>query len=355
MLDGSFFKIWRITQWVSEPCDRNYNAKKTRTFNMNVLITGGAGYIGSHTCKELARNGYLPVSYDNLVYGHDWAVKWGPLEKGDIADTARLVQIIKKYEIRAVMHFAAFAYVGESVSRPDIYYQNNLSGSISLLTAMKETGVRQIVFSSTCATYGNPLELPIRENHPQNPINPYGFTKYAVERMIRDFGSAFGIRSVCLRYFNAAGADLDCQIGESHDPETHLIPLALAAAFGKRPALAVYGSDYPTRDGTCIRDYIHVTDLASAHVLALKALENDRFLLRAYNLGNGKGVSVQEIIASVEKITRCKVPCVYGERRGGDAAVLIADSSQSRMELGWNPVVTDIDAIIESAARWTKR
>ncbi len=321
---------------------------------MKVLVTGGAGYIGSHTCKELARNGYLPVSYDNLVHGHDWAVKWGPLEKGDIADTVRLVQIIKKYAIRAVIHFAAFAYVGESVSLPDLYYQNNLSGSLSLLSAMKETGVRQIVFSSTCATYGNPVELPIRESHPQNPVNPYGFTKFAVERMIRDFGSAFGIRSVLLRYFNAAGADADCEIGESHYPETHLIPLALAAAFGGTPALTVYGSDYPTRDGTCIRDYIHVTDLASAHILALQALENDRFLSQAYNLGSDRGVSVQEIVAFVEKITGRKVPCVYGGRRAGDSAELVADSSRSRTELGWNPVLSDIETIVESASRWIK-
>ena len=319
---------------------------------MNVLITGGAGYIGSHTCKELARNGYLPVSYDNLVRGHERAVKWGPLEKGDIADTVRLVQIIKKYEIGAVIHFAAFAYVGESVSRPDIYYQNNLSGSLSLLNAMKETGVRKIVFSSTCATYGDPVELPIRESHPQNPVNPYGFSKFAVERMIRDFGSAFGIRSVCLRYFNAAGADVDCEIGESHYPETHLIPLALAAAFGETSALTVYGSDYPTRDGTCIRDYIHVTDLASAHILALKALQNDGFVSQAYNLGSGKGASVREIIASVEKLTGRKVPCVYGGRRAGDSAVLVAESSRARTELGWDPVVSDIETIIESASRW---
>jgi UDP-arabinose 4-epimerase len=321
---------------------------------MNVLITGGAGYIGSHTCKGLARNGYLPVSYDNLVHGHDWAVKWGPLERGDIADTVRLVQIIKKYDIRAVIHFAAFAYVGESVSLPDIYYQNNLSGSLSLLNAMKETGVRRIVFSSTCATYGNPVELPIRESHPQNPVNPYGFTKFAVERMIRDFGSAFGIRSVLLRYFNAAGADADCEIGESHYPETHLIPLALAAAFGGTPALTVYGSDYPTRDGTCIRDYIHVTDLASAHILALQAFENDRFLSQAYNLGSDRGVSVQEIVAFVEKITGRRVPCVYGGRRAGDSAELVADSSRSRTELGWSPVLSDIETIIESASRWIK-
>lgn len=322
---------------------------------MNVLVTGGAGYIGSHTCKELARNGYLPVTFDNLIYGHDWAVKWGPFEKGDLIDTSKLIQVMKKYQIKAVLHFAAFAYVGESVVRPDIYYQNNVSGSLSLLNAMKETGVQRIVFSSTCATYGNPIELPICESHPQNPINPYGVTKFMVERMIQDFETAFGIRSVCLRYFNAAGADFDSEIGECHNPETHLIPLALNAAFGKKTTLTMYGSDYPTKDGTCIRDYVHVADLASAHVLALKALEEDRLLSRAYNLGNGRGFSVNEVIASIEKVTKRKVPRLLGERRAGDPPILIADSSKARKELGWEPIYTDLNIIIETAARWARK
>ena len=322
---------------------------------MKVLVTGGAGYIGSHTCKELARNGYLPITFDSLDNGHEWAIKWGPFEKGDLADTEKLIQVLKKYQIEAVLHFAAFAYVGESVVRPDIYYQNNICGSLSLLNAMKEAGVRHLVFSSSCATYGNPIDLPIRESRPQNPVNPYGFTKFAVERMIQDFENAYGIRSVCLRYFNAAGADNDLDIGECHDPETHLIPLAIEAALSKQAALTINGSNYPTKDGTCIRDYIHVSDLASAHVLALKALEENRLLSCAYNLGNGQGFSVNEVIDAIESITKCKVPRLVGPQRMGDPPILIADSSKAKEELGWNPVYTNLNTIIESAVRWTRK
>ena len=230
-----------------------------------VLVTGGAGYIGSHACKALSQAGYLPVTYDNLVYGHEWAAKWGPLEQGDILDRARLEEVMNRYSPKAVMHFAAFAYVGESVTDPGKYYRNNVLGSLTLLEAMRGHDVRHLVFSSTCATYGIPDSLPIQENAPQNPINPYGASKLFVERMLKDFEAAHGISSIALRYFNAAGADPDNEIGESHDPETHLIPLVLDAASGRRSDVTIFGTDYPTPDGTCIRDYIHVSDLADAH------------------------------------------------------------------------------------------
>jgi len=232
-----------------------------------ISVTGGAGYIGSHTRKALKRAGYLPVSYDNLINGHDWAVKWGPLERGDILDRERLRQVIEKYRPRAMMHFAAFAYVDESIFDPGKYYRNNVVGSVNLLEAARDQGVDQFVFSSSCAIYGVPDEIPIRENASQRPINPYGASKRMVERMLADFGAAHGLRSVILRYFNAAGADPDGEIGEVHDPETRLIPLALDAASGRRPNVTIFGADYDTKDGTCVRDYVHVSDLADAHVL----------------------------------------------------------------------------------------
>lgn len=238
-----------------------------------VLVTGGAGYIGSHACKALANEGYIPVAYDNLVYGHDWAVKWGPFERGDILDRARLDEVMNRYKPKAVMHFAAFAYVGEFVADPGKYYRNNVMGSLTLLEAMRDHGAKHFVFSSTCATYGIPDALPIREDAPQNPINLYGASKLFVERMLKDFEAAHRIGSIALRYFNAAGADPDNETGESHDPETHMIPLVLDAASGRRPSVTIFGTDYNTPDGTCIRDYIHVTDLAEAHAKALSVLE----------------------------------------------------------------------------------
>lgn len=249
----------------------------------HILVTGGAGYIGSHACKALALAGYTPVAYDNLVYGHESAVKWGPFEKGDISDRKRLDQVIEKHRPAAVMHFAAYAYVGESVDDPGKYYRNNVVGTLTLLEAMRDHSIDQFVFSSTCATYGVPQQMPIAEDHTQQPINPYGASKLMVEQMLRDFGVAHGLRAISLRYFNAAGADPDAEIGEDHDPETHLIPLVLDAAAGRRESIAVFGDDYATPDGTCIRDYIHVTDLASAHVLALQALESGAES-NAYNL-----------------------------------------------------------------------
>jgi UDP-arabinose 4-epimerase len=319
-----------------------------------VLVTGGAGYIGSHSCKALSAAGYTPVVYDNLAYGHESAVQWGPFERGDILDGARLAEVIGKYRPVAVMHFAAFAYVGESVTDPSKYYRNNTFGSLSLLDAMRAGGVRDIVFSSTCATYGMPPSLPIAETTPQNPINPYGASKLMVERMLADFGPAYGMGFTALRYFNAAGADPDGQIGEDHDPETHLIPLVLDAASGRRENIAVFGTDYDTPDGTCIRDYIHVTDLAQAHVLALKALREGA-PSDFYNLGNERGFSVREVIAAAERATGLKVPVKETGRREGDPAALVADATKARSVLGWQPRHAELDEMVRTAWAWHQK
>jgi UDP-arabinose 4-epimerase len=325
-----------------------------KTGTGTVLVTGGAGYIGSHTCKLLAREGYLPVAFDNLSSGHAWAAKWGPLEKGDILDRPALDRVIAAYRPRACLHFAAFAYVGESVSDPGKYYRNNVAGSLTLLEALRDHGIDQFVLSSTCATYGVPDRMPIDEASPQAPINPYGASKLMVERMLADFHAAHGLRSVALRYFNAAGADPDVEIGEDHDPETHLVPLVLDAACGDREAVTVFGTDYETPDGTCVRDYIHVTDLANAHVLALKALEQG-LAQRAFNLGNGLGYSVREVIASVERVTGLQVPVRLGGRRPGDPARLISNSTRAAGELQWRPQLPKLDDIIATAWEWHKR
>jgi UDP-arabinose 4-epimerase len=319
-----------------------------------VLVTGGAGYIGSHTCKALAQAGYLPVTFDNLSSGHDWAVKWGPLSVGDIHDRMALVSAIKRFHPLAVIHFAGSAYVGESVVDPGKYYRNNVAGSLTLLEALRDYGIRSIVFSSTCATYGVPESLPIREGAEQDPVNPYGASKLMIERMLADFGAAHEIKSVSLRYFNAAGADPDNEIGEDHDPETHLIPLILDAASGRRPNVTVFGSDYDTPDGTCVRDFIHVSDLAQAHVLALDALQADSSRARAYNLGVGCGYSVREVIDGVEKITALKVPVVLSVRRPGDPAALVGDSTKACEELGWQPKF-GLSDIIRTAWAWHQR
>jgi UDP-glucose-4-epimerase GalE len=330
----------------------------TRFDNLNhsratVLVTGGAGYIGSHVCKALARTGYRPVTYDNLIYGHDWAVKWGPLERGNILDRTRLEQVIGDYQPAAIMHFAAFAYVGESVTDPGKYYRNNVAGSLALLEAARDCNVKQFIFSSTCATYGVPDQLPIREDTPQRPISPYGTSKYTVERMLADFGAAHGLRSIILRYFNAAGADPDNEIGEDHDPETHLIPLILDAASGRRANVTIFGADYPTPDGTCLRDYIHVTDLADAHVKALLALEGGASS-DVYNLGNGQGCSVRQVIETVSRITGLDVSTILGNRRAGDPAALICDATKANNELGWVPH-HDLDDIIRTAWAWHQK
>jgi UDP-arabinose 4-epimerase len=317
----------------------------------NVLVTGGAGYVGSHACKALARAGYLPITYDSLIHGHDWAVKWGPLELGDVLDGDRLREVIRKHRPEAVMHFAAFAYVGESVAEPAKYYRNNVLGTLSLLDAMRAENVGEIVFSSTCATYGVPEKIPISEDSPQSPINPYGASKLMVERILADYGAAYGLKSVSLRYFNAAGADPQGEIGEDHEPETHLIPLVLDAASGARPDVTIFGEDYETPDGTCLRDYVHVTDIADAHVLALKKLRTDSLRL-AYNLGTGKGVSVAEIIAKAKAVTGRDIRVVHGSRRTGDPARLVADPSRAQSDLNWQPRHPAIDDVIASAWRW---
>lgn len=322
--------------------------------NPTVLVTGGAGYIGSHACKALARVGYLPVTYDSLIHGHDWAVKWGPLERGDILDRVRLNEVIAAHKPTAIMHFAAFAYVGESVSDPGKYYRNNVAGSLTLLEAARDYGIGQFIFSSTCATYGVPDLLPISEATTQRPINPYGATKLMVERMLGDFGAAHGLRSISLRYFNAAGGDPDGEIGEDHDPETHLIPLLLDAASGRGPHVTIFGTDYETADGTCIRDYVHVADLADAHAKALKALDEGASS-NAYNLGSGQGYSVREVVAAVERIVGVRVPVKFGARRPGDPAVLISDISKALQSLRWRPRFTNLDEITRTAWFWRQK
>ena len=315
-----------------------------------VLVTGGAGYIGSHACKALARAGFQPVAYDNLSRGHADAVRWGPLVRGELNDTELLRQTLRRHRIDAVMHFAAFAYVGESVANPGLYYANNVGGMMSLLDAMHREGVDRIVFSSSCATYGVPACQPISEDAPQAPINPYGRTKLICEWMLRDAAAATGLRHVALRYFNAAGADPEGEIGERHDPETHLVPLALLAAAG-RARLQVFGTDYPTPDGTCIRDYIHVDDLARAHVMALGHLRDGGESL-ALNLGTGRGQSVMDVIEAVERVTGRSVAWNATPRRAGDPAELRADPSNAERILGFRARHTDLDTIVSHAAPW---
>lgn len=319
--------------------------------NKTVLVTGGAGYIGSHACKALALDGYMPVVLDNFIYGHPWAVKWGPLEVGDISDRARLDILLEYYKPSAIMHFAAFAYVGESVNDPGKYYRNNVAGTLTLLEAARDHNIQKFIFSSTCATYGVPNNLPICEDHPQNPINPYGASKLMVEQILKDFDRAHGIRSIALRYFNAAGADPDSEIGETHNPETHLIPLVLDVASKNSPHIQVFGDDYPTPDGTCIRDYIHVTDLAAAHILALRALEKGS-ITKSYNLGNGQGYSVKDVISTAIQVTGQNIAVQMSQRRSGDPARLVGDASLAKRELGWKPKYEQLQDIIETAWHW---
>ena len=319
-----------------------------------VLVTGGAGYIGSHTCKALAVAGYVPVTLDNLVHGHRDAVRWGPLVRADLADRTGLEQVLREHRITAVVHFAAFAYVGESMADPGRYFHNNVTCSLNLLDAMHATGVRRLVFSSSCATYGIPDRVPINEDTPQRPVNPYGESKLMVERALHWHGVAHGLRSIALRYFNAAGADAAGELGERHDPETHLLPLAIDAALGHAGPLKVMGTDYDTPDGTAVRDYIHVTDLADAHVRALAHLERGG-ASAALNLGTGQGHSVREVMAAVERVTGLKVPHVDSPRRAGDPPALVAAPGQARALLGWQPGWSDLETIVRTATAWHRQ
>lgn len=319
-----------------------------------ILVTGGAGYIGSHACKALARAGYTPISYDNLSRGFRSAVRWGPFEHGDLNDSARLDAVVAEHRPDAVLHFAARAYVGESVSDPAGYYRNNVAGTLTLLETMTRYGIDRIVFSSTCATYGIPCSLPLSEDQPQHPINPYGASKLMIERMLQDFDTAYGLRSLSLRYFNAAGADPDGETGELHDPETHLVPLVLQVASGQRPSIEVFGDDYPTPDGSCIRDYVHVSDLADAHVLALNYLDDDG-ATTAVNLGTGTGHSVLEVVETARRVTGRAIPLKVCQRRPGDPPTLTASAERAHDWLAWTPRYPALDDIIRHAWSWHRK
>jgi UDP-glucose 4-epimerase len=322
-----------------------------------ILVTGGAGYIGSHAVLALQQSGYGVVVLDNLVYGHREIVERSlkaELIVGSTDDRPLLDQIFASHDIAAVIHFAAYAYVGESVTDPAKYYRNNVVGTLTLLEAMLAASIKNFVFSSTCATYGVPKTIPIPEDHPQAPINPYGASKLMVERILADFSAAYDLKSVYFRYFNAAGADPDGLTGEDHDPETHLIPLVLLTALGKREAISVFGTDYPTPDGTCIRDYIHVTDLATAHVLGLEYLLKGGST-EVFNLGNGSGFSVKQVIESAEQVTGRSIKVVEGDRRPGDPPALVGSSDKARQVLGWQPQYPDITEILTHAWKWHKQ
>jgi UDP-arabinose 4-epimerase len=318
---------------------------------MKVLVTGGAGYIGSHTAKALALAGDHPVVLDNLTNGHQWAVKWGPLESGDLSDEAWLSDVLARHRIDAVIHFAASAYVGESMTDPRKYFRNNTVNTLHLLDAMLSAGVKSIVFSSSCATYGMPQRTPMDETHPQAPVNPYGESKLFSERLLHWYSQAYGLRSLSLRYFNAAGADPDGELGEEHDPETHLIPLIIGAVLGRQPPVRVFGTDYDTPDGTAIRDYIHVMDLADAHVRGLAYLTGGGETA-ALNLGTGRGHSVLDVIRTVERVGGRPVPRVDSPRRPGDPPQLVADAGRARAVLGWTPAYADLEVIVEHAWSW---
>jgi UDP-arabinose 4-epimerase len=316
-----------------------------------VLVTGGAGYIGSHCCKAFAQAGWSVITYDNLSRGWRDAVKWGPLVEGDISDPAAVVAVLRQYQPDVVAHFAAYAYVGESVERPELYYRNNSFGTLMLLEKMLQAGVDKLIFSSTCASYGIPVRSPIDEEHPQSPINPYGWSKFIIERMVDDLSAAHGLNAVVLRYFNAAGCDPDGEIGERHEPETHVIPLAIESALKKDRMFTVNGTDFDTRDGTAVRDYIHVADLAHAHVLAGEKLLRDRGV-HVYNLGTGIGTTVKELVEAVSRICGTQLPVIYGPRRAGDPPALVAAAEKAKGELRWVPVQSSIDRIVETALSW---
>lgn len=317
----------------------------------HVLVTGGAGYIGSHTCKELARQGFVPVTLDDFSRGNRWAVQFGPCVEADVGDRSQVAQTLRAYNIRDVVHFAAFAYVGESVENPEPYFHRNVVATLALLDAMRDAGADRLVFSSSCATYGTPESVPITESAPQRPLSPYGETKLFCEKMAEAYGRAYNLRWTALRYFNAAGCDPEGEVGETHDPETHLIPNVLRAALGRIPALHLYGTDYPTPDGTAIRDYIHVSDLATAHVAALRYLA-DGGASGAFNLGSGTGFSIRQVIAEAERVTQRAVPIVECPRREGDPPALWGDPSKAEATLGWKAVHSQLPEILETAYRW---
>jgi UDP-arabinose 4-epimerase len=316
-----------------------------------VLVTGGAGYIGSHTCKALAAAGYHPVSLDNLSLGHRWAVQWGPLIEADLLDADAVRRALSEYQIEAVIHFAASAYVGDSMRDPAAYYRNNVLTTLTLLDAMRAVGVKDIIFSSSCSVYGNPSHVPIDESHATGPLSPYGQSKLDGENALRWYGQAYAMRWMALRYFNAAGADAEGHTGEDHSPETRLVPRAIMAALGTESALHVFGTDYPTPDGTAVRDYIHVSDLARAHVSALKALHAG-VPSQVLNLGTGRGYSVREVLNAVAKTLGCDVPHTFAPRRDGDPAEVIADARRAETVLGWSAHESSLDQIVGSAAHW---
>ncbi|HEX2583082.1 MAG TPA: UDP-glucose 4-epimerase GalE [Chlamydiales bacterium] len=316
-----------------------------------ILVTGGAGYIGSHTCKALAKAGFTPVVYDNLSTGHAYAIKWGPFVQGDIGDPVRLSEAITSFKPKAVLHFAGSALVVESVQQPAKYYRNNLSTTLTLLETMREHHVQNLLFSSSCATYGHPQFTPITEEHPQFPVSPYGRTKWMAEQMMIDFGNAYGLKSIFLRYFNAAGADLETQIGENHTPETHLIPSIIQTALGIKEEIVVYGTDFSTPDGSAIRDYIHVQDLADAHVLALQYLL-EKQTTTAINLGTGKGSSVLEIINAIQTFCSKAISVRLENRRPAEPSTLTADNQKAKQLLGWQPNHSTLPILIESAWKW---
>ncbi|UCE74468.1 MAG: UDP-glucose 4-epimerase GalE [Methanomassiliicoccales archaeon] len=319
-----------------------------------MLITGGAGYIGSHAVKELRRKGHRPLVYDNLSTGHRWAVRRDELIKGDLGDKEHLQEVIKKEKPVAVMHFAGSIVVSESVERPEFYFRNNVINSFNLLEAMLVSGVKYFIFSSSAAVYGIPRQIPIPEDHPLGPMNPYGEGKVFVERALQWYEEGHGLKYISLRYFNAAGADPEGELGENHNPETHLIPRILEVASGKRPFIEIYGTNYDTHDGTCIRDYIHVTDLAQAHILALDALL-DGTSSRIYNLGNQRGFSVREVLEAARGVTRCSIPARESPRRAGDPPVLVASSKRIKEELSWKPIYDDLARILSTAWKWMQR
>ncbi|HCT85735.1 MAG TPA: UDP-glucose 4-epimerase GalE [Candidatus Margulisbacteria bacterium] len=319
----------------------------------HILVTGGAGYIGSHTVLELQKLGYYPVVIDSLIKGHKEAVLGGEIIHADIGNREELLKVFHRYKIDAVIHFAAFSEVGESVSNPQKYYHNNIVNSINLLDVMVEMDVKKIVFSSSAAVYGEPSSIPITEDEATNPTNPYGKTKLIFEKILQDYEKAYGVRHMCLRYFNAAGADPEGRIGEDHSPESHLIPLILQVAQGQRDAIFIFGTDYDTDDGTCVRDYIHVNDLASAHILALEALQSGKSS-GYYNLGNGNGHSVLEVIKATREVTGCEIVYKTGSRRPGDPARLVASSEKIKSELNWHPKYNDLHTIISHAWNWCK-